>query len=99
MTTLTEEQARAIREDPRPQRTVAEDFGVSQGNIASIKSRGTWRHLEGRVVRTTIEKLLPAQVRDIRNDPRPMWRIALDYGVCASTIGNAKRRVRYAHVA
>lgn len=43
---LTEEQVRAIRADPRSQRAIAADYGLSQSAIAHIKTRRNWRHIE-----------------------------------------------------
>lgn len=42
---LTEEQVLAIRQDPRPQRKLAREYGVSQPAIYQIKHRVTWGHL------------------------------------------------------
>jgi len=43
---LTEDQVRAIRSDLRKQREIAADYGVTQGAVAAIKSRRTWKHLD-----------------------------------------------------
>ena len=40
---LSMEQARAIRQDIRPQREIAADYGVTQHTIYSIKSGQMWR--------------------------------------------------------
>lgn len=40
---LTSENARAIRSDPRINRVIAADYGVSQSAIQSIKAGKTWR--------------------------------------------------------
>ena len=42
---LTEAQIIKIRTDPRAQRTIASDFGVSQHAIHKIKTRKTWSHV------------------------------------------------------
>lgn len=44
MAILTESQVRAILEDQRPRKEIAESFGVSV-NIHMIKGRKTWRHI------------------------------------------------------
>lgn len=44
-TKLAEEQVRAIYADPRPTRTVAEDYGVSISAVYHIRHRHTWKHL------------------------------------------------------
>lgn len=42
---LTEKQVRQIREDLRPQRMIAADFGTSQQAVHYIKTRKTWSHI------------------------------------------------------
>lgn len=38
------------RADPRPQRKIAADFGVSQRQVSFIKLRKNWKHLPAAVV-------------------------------------------------
>lgn len=40
---LNMEQANAIREDDRPQRTIAADYGITQHTVYSIKRNMIWR--------------------------------------------------------
>ena len=96
---LTEEQVRGILKDARPQRQIAFDYDTSQANVSMIKSRLTWSQVHGKVVLTTNEKLLPTEVRAIRNDPRSTSAIADDYDVSSTTIWNVQTRRHYAHVA
>jgi hypothetical protein len=42
---LTEAQVRAIRADPRPQRAIAADYGISQATVSLIVRREKWAHL------------------------------------------------------
>ena len=42
---LTERQVLAIFNDPRPEREVADEFGVSAGTVTAIKNGRAWRHL------------------------------------------------------
>lgn len=42
---LTKEQVLAIREDPRPQRTIAVDYRISISWVSNIKSRKVWSYL------------------------------------------------------
>lgn len=42
---LTSEQVIAIRNDLRPQRVIAQEYGVTQAMISSIVRRKSWRHL------------------------------------------------------
>lgn len=41
---LSVSQVMSIRSDPRPQRIIAAEYGVSQGHISRIKRRAEWRH-------------------------------------------------------
>lgn len=41
---LSEEQVRAIRRDPRQQRVIAAQYGVSKSMIGNIKRGEAWRH-------------------------------------------------------
>lgn len=43
---LTEDQVRAIRDDPRPNTVIAAELGVTKGAIWLIKARRNWRHVE-----------------------------------------------------
>jgi hypothetical protein len=40
---LTPEKAEAIRNDPRPQRVIAEEYGITQPTVSSIKRQRMWR--------------------------------------------------------
>lgn len=42
---LTNEQARAIRSDPRQQVVIAHEYGVSKATVCMLKKGVTWRHL------------------------------------------------------
>jgi len=42
---LTEDQVRAIKQDPRFSRLIAADYGVSKGAIDGIKRGTSWRHV------------------------------------------------------
>jgi hypothetical protein len=42
---LNEDQVRAIRNDPRVDRLIAEDYGVSRRLISNIKTRTGWQHV------------------------------------------------------
>jgi hypothetical protein len=44
---LTDDQIREIRKDPRPQKAIAEDYGLkSRSTISKIKLRKTWKHVK-----------------------------------------------------
>ena len=42
---LTTEQVLVIREDPRTQRRIAADYGISQGLVSMIKNKERWAHI------------------------------------------------------
>lgn len=42
---LTEAEAVSIFKDPRPQKEIAEEYGVTQSHISNIKAGKTWKHL------------------------------------------------------
>jgi hypothetical protein len=42
---LTVAQVIAIRNDPRPQRVIAADYGMQQPQIGAIKRRAAWTHI------------------------------------------------------
>lgn len=43
---LTEEQVRSILSDSRPQRVIAQEYGICQQSVSSIKRRINWKHLD-----------------------------------------------------
>jgi len=42
---LTKENIRAIRSDMRPQRTIAQDYGIGQQAVSHIQRRVNWKHV------------------------------------------------------
>lgn len=44
-TKLLPSQVLAIRKDTRPQRVIAAEYGISQGQVSKIKRRYLWRSL------------------------------------------------------
>ena len=46
-THLSDDDIRAIRADPRPQRAIAKTYGISQTPVSMIKRRLTWGHVQG----------------------------------------------------
>lgn len=46
---LTTEQVLAIRSDHRPQRIVAEAYGIRQGHVSRLKNGTRWPHLNAQV--------------------------------------------------
>lgn len=43
---ITEDQVRAIRNDPRTAKAIAEDYPLGHQAVSAIKSRRTWAHVE-----------------------------------------------------
>lgn len=43
---LTEDQVRAIREDPRTTRVIGAEYGINCTAVSEIKRRVTWKHVE-----------------------------------------------------
>lgn len=43
---LTESEAIAIRNDPRPQEIIAAQYGIAQTTVSAIKTRRNWSHVE-----------------------------------------------------
>jgi hypothetical protein len=44
-TKLNEAAVLAIREDQRPQRLIAKDYGIAQPLVSMIKTRSVWKHI------------------------------------------------------
>ena len=42
---FTKEQVLAIREDPRTQRTIAAEYGITQTRVSYIKTKRSWSHM------------------------------------------------------
>ena len=111
---LTAAQVAAILSDPREQREIARDYGISKSTVGNIRRGEGWSHIgivvdcsaisyRNRSLRTRGEgngaaRLNPTQVRQIRDDPRPQRMIAADYGVSKSLIGNIKRGDNWGHL-
>lgn len=45
LTHLTADNIRVIRNDPRLQRIIAEEYGITQSNVSVIKARKSWGHI------------------------------------------------------
>ena len=103
---LSEKDALNIREDERLLREIADDYGVTVTQIARVKSKKAWEHLDGEVsgagyakgARHGSAKLTTGQVLAIRADKRPNSKIAVDYGVSRSSVSLIKNGKSWAHV-
>jgi hypothetical protein len=112
--TLTADQVLAIRADPRRQWVIAQEYGVTQGQVSFIKRFEQWQSLplsdsdqaarqvmldrEARGQRYPHCKLVPDDVRAIRRDTRTTKEIATSYGVDTALIGRIKQRKIWKHV-
>lgn len=104
---LTEEQAKAILNDPRPHGQIAMEYGVHVQTISSLKTRVSWPHL-GKVrgvkaVRVSprkgvSHKITPDIVRGIRASTQPGHVLAVRHGVSRQTITDIRKRRSWAHV-
>lgn len=45
MTKLTNQEAISIRNDPRPSRAVAKEYGINKGTVLNIRNGFTWKHV------------------------------------------------------
>ncbi|OHC93911.1 MAG: hypothetical protein A3H25_02815 [Sphingomonadales bacterium RIFCSPLOWO2_12_FULL_63_15] len=95
---LTDSQVKAIRNDKRPTKEVAAEFGVHWSSIAGIRAGRTWRHVEGDTIHRTKAKIDDATVRSIREDARTNFEIANDFGLSFQQVSRIKRRERWGHV-
>jgi len=98
---LTEEQVLAIRADERPEHEIAQDYGMTQSHINSIRIGKAYKNYGGkteRVGRRRQRKLTPEQIADIRTSSLKGVELAEKYGVAPSTICKIKKGLRYKEV-
>lgn len=104
---LTEEEAIAIRGDPRPHVEIASDYGVAASTITSLKNNVSWRHLSAPISkgrnrgahrRGASEKLTAQDVREIRLSSKPGTVLAKTYDVSSQTICDIRRRRSWKHI-
>jgi uncharacterized protein YjcR len=104
---LTEKDIINIRSDYRSCRLIASEYGVSPETIGAIIQNRSWKEvpypnykeqLEHRKTNQKRSKITKDQVLLIRNDPRKLKDIALDYGLSAQTISRIKSRKLWSDV-
>lgn len=104
---LTEDQAKAILNDPRPHSHIASDYNVHPATISSLKTRVSWPHLgPARGVKAkrvsprkgVSDKITPEIVREIRTSPTRGMDLAVRFGVTKQTITDIRKRRSWAHV-
>lgn len=105
---LTEEQAAAVLIDPRPNTVIAAEYNVTAATVRDIKSRFSWRHLEGEAVKHErvgkpgescyAAKLTEQDVLDIRASTDTGKSLALKYGVSPQSITDIRKRRSWKHI-
>jgi hypothetical protein len=104
---LTEEQAKAILNDPRPHSQIAVDYGVHAQTISSLKTRVSWQHLgtEKGVKAKRVsprkgvsDKITPDIVREIRTSTETHTALGPRFGVTRGTICDIRKRRSWAHI-
>lgn len=92
---LNEQDAIAIRKDPRALQTIADDYNVSRRCVQMVKENKSWKHLTEPIVRVSHHRgcrtLTTEQQLAIVKDARSSTVIALEYGVSPNTISRVKR--------
>lgn len=91
---LTADIIKAIREDNRKHKDIADEYGISLGYVSTLKSKVTWRHVDSLAFisgspkgeRHGASRLTEEQVIEIKKDTRKAREIADSYGVARTTI-------------
>jgi DNA invertase Pin-like site-specific DNA recombinase len=94
---LGPDEVKAIYFDPRSQRQLANEYGISPATVQKIKAGKVWAHTTGHVQPgedkpkpDQRKKLTDNQVMAIREDTRSARKIAADYGVSHVTVYRIK---------
>lgn len=104
---LTEDQAKAILNDPRPHSQIANEYGIHPQTVSSLKTRVSWQHLgKERGVKAkrvsprkgVSDKITPDIVRTIRTSTEAGKDLAARYGISPQTITDIRKRRSWAHV-
>lgn len=104
---LTEEQAKAILDDPRPYAVISSEYNVAPSTIGSLKQRVSWPHLGNakgvkakRVSprRGVSASITPEIVREIRTSATRGIELAAKFGVTEQTISDIRRRRSWKHI-
>jgi transposase-like protein len=94
---MTEETAKKVINEPGTYRSVARKYGISPSVVRNAKLGGTWSHLDHSQAKTSkvISKLTPEQATAIRQDPRPLFVVAKEYGVTGPAIAKIRKRITF----
>lgn len=104
---LTEPQVLAILSDARPYSQIAAEYGVSDGNIGSIKQRKSWPHLgqEKGIKAKRIsprrgksDKITPEIVLAIRASTERGVDLAARYGIRPQNVSEIRHGRSWAHI-
>ena len=89
---LDDDKVRLILADSRPQREIAEAFGVCQQVISDIKKNKTWKHIERKEVASS---RISNEIKQlIINDERTHSVIARSYGISREYVSKLKRKAK-----
>ena len=89
---LDDDKVRLILADSRPQREIAEAFGVCQQVISDIKKNRTWKHIERKEVASS---RISNEIKQlIINDERLHSVIARSYGISREYVSKLKRKAK-----
>ena len=104
---LTEEQVKAILDDPRTHSRIAADYNVSRNTISSIKSRRSWHYLGNEKgakaprigPRTGVsDRITPEIVREIRASSERGVDLAKRFGISVQHITGIRKRRSWNHI-
>jgi hypothetical protein len=108
MAILTEEQAQAILNDPRPHAQIAHEYGVHVQTISSLKTRVSWPHL-GKAKGVKARRVSPMRgkskkgvtpeiVRTIRTSQERGKDLAERFGLTQQDVSDIRHRRSWAHI-
>lgn len=97
---LTEKDVMLIFQDDRPQRIIAEHYGIARPLVSMIKTGKRWSHVTGVTYVQQRQKnvLTEDDVRAIRSDLRAHQAIADDFNIGRSLVSMIKNGQRWGHV-
>jgi hypothetical protein len=105
---LTEEQAKAILNDPRPHSQIAAEYNIHVQTVSSLKTRVSWPHL-GKIKGVKAERISPRRgksskgvteeiVRIIRTSDERGVDLAARFGLKPQDISDIRHRRSWAHI-
>lgn len=73
-------------------------LGTHKDNMGDCVSKGRLKIVHHRGGEHVNSKLVDEDIPKIRTDPRSQAKIALEYGVCQTTVSRIKRRESWSHI-